>query len=94
MYSMNWVTYSFMRARHVSMQGTLRGGGGGGGFVAIAHVLQWCRLPRLFQAHHSRSERLNQCSVSSYVGQDCDVVTKRCHHILGLCHQSTDGFPQ
>ena len=29
MYSMNWVTYSFMRARHVSMQGTLRGGGGG-----------------------------------------------------------------
>ena len=26
MYSMNWVTYSFMRARHVSMQGTLGGG--------------------------------------------------------------------
>ena len=23
MYSMNWVTYSFMWARHVSMQGTL-----------------------------------------------------------------------
>ena len=28
MYSMNWVTYSFMRVRHVSIQGTLRGGGG------------------------------------------------------------------
>ena len=49
--SMNWVTYSFMRARHVSMQGTLRGGGG---FVATAHVMQWCRLPQLFHAHHSK----------------------------------------
>ena len=28
MYSMNWVTYNFMRGRHVSMQGTLWGGGG------------------------------------------------------------------
>ena len=28
MYSMNWVAYSFMRARHVSMLGTLWGGGG------------------------------------------------------------------
>ena len=28
MYSMNWVTYSFMWVRHVSMQGMLRGGGG------------------------------------------------------------------
>ena len=29
MYSMNGVTYSFMRVRHVSMPGTLWGGGGG-----------------------------------------------------------------
>ena len=28
-YSMNWVTYTFMRARHVSVLGTLWGGGGG-----------------------------------------------------------------
>ena len=28
MYNMNWVTYSFMRGRHVSMQGTLQGGMG------------------------------------------------------------------
>ena len=31
---------------------------GGGGFVVTAQVIQWCRVPRLFQAHHSRSERL------------------------------------
>ena len=43
MYSMSWVTYSFMRVRHVSNQGTLRGWGLGQ-FVATAHVMQWCRL--------------------------------------------------
>ena len=31
MYSMNWVTYGFMRTRHVSVLGTLWRGGGGGG---------------------------------------------------------------
>ena len=50
MYNMNWVTYSFMRARHVSVLGTLWGGGGGQ-FVATTHVMQWCRLPRLCQAN-------------------------------------------
>ena len=53
MYNMNWVAYSFMQVRHVSMQGTLWGGGGGH-FVATAHFMQWCRLPRLIQAQHSR----------------------------------------
>ena len=38
MYNMNWVTYSFMQMRHVSMLGTV--GGGGGQFVGTAHVMQ------------------------------------------------------
>ena len=68
--SMNWVTYSFMRARHVSMPGTLWGGGGGE-FVATAHVMQLCRLPQLFQAHHSRQERLllGRCCVGDKPGR-------------------------
>ena len=36
MYSMNWVTDSFMRVETLW---------GGGGFVATAHVMQWCRQP-------------------------------------------------
>ena len=45
MYSMNWETYSFMRTRHVPVLGMLWGG------QFVAHVMQWCRLPRPCQAH-------------------------------------------
>ena len=53
---MNWVTPNFMWARNVSMLGTLRGGGAR--FVSAAHILQWCRLPGLCQAHKIQIEEL------------------------------------
>ena len=48
---MYWVTYSFMRARHASVLGHC----GRGQSLATAHVMQWCRLPRLGQAHQIQS---------------------------------------
>ena len=66
MYSMNWVTYNFMRVRHVSIQGTLWGGGGA--IVATAHVMQWCRLPRLVQAPNQIREAIAGDDVVSWGG--------------------------
>ena len=38
MYSMNWVTYTFMRVRHVSMLGMLWGGGATRSFNPCARL--------------------------------------------------------
>ena len=43
---MNWETYNFMRMWHVPMLGMLCSY-----CTPYAHVMQWCRLPRLCEAH-------------------------------------------
>ena len=66
MYSMNWETCSFMRVRHVPMQGTLLGGQS----VATVDSMQQCKLPWLYRARQLQTE-----TRTTYLGTRCTCCT-------------------